>query len=228
MCFTTGMAFLAERWRLKRHLERGEKVMASDPVFAAGQRRSERTTLVVSDRALYVLQDRATRRVPFAEIAGVNSRARIEGIAADQIIISLRDGSTSTYTYGLARAGSHTLDVLGTLVSANEAVEGRGHPVRTEDTTTFSWTEIEAVLSVIAAAEEPGGAECDNAAIVEVTGFDPVTVAEILGQLWAADQIEGLKVLGAAPSEHGVNLQGIRRVLPDRDRLWGSEGRYHR
>jgi len=91
--------------------------------------------------------------------------------------------------------------------------------------TNLPWVQTEAVLSVIAAAEEPDRSECDNATIIEVTGLDAGAVGRILVQLWAADEIEGLRTLGG-PGGGVVSLVGIRRVLPDRERLWGKEGRY--
>ena len=89
--------------------------------------------------------------------------------------------------------------------------------------TTFPWAQTEAVLSVIAATEEPDRAECDNLAIIEATGLHPATVGEILEKLWSQDWIEGVVAGGPSPAQ-GVNLRGIRRVLPGRDRLWGIEG----
>jgi hypothetical protein len=47
-------------------------------------------------------------------------------------------------------------------------------------------------------------------------------VDEILDHLWKADQIEGILTLGG----RHPSLDDIRRVLPDRPRLWGEDGRY--
>jgi len=49
------------------------------------------------------------------------------------------------------------------------------------------------VLSLIAAAEEPGRPECDNATIIEIAGPDLLTLARNREKLWAQDQIEGVR-----------------------------------
>jgi len=85
-------------------------------------------------------------------------------------------------------------------------------------------TEIQAVLKAIEQHEgpDPGGSfNCTNADIIETTGLSKDTVEAVLRDLWQSNQIEGIQTLGGNP-----NLQGIVRVLPGRDRIWGLEGRY--
>ncbi len=81
--------------------------------------------------------------------------------------------------------------------------------------------DVKDLLAVIGLYED-GTEDCNNALLDQETGLDPVTVDEVLEHLWKADQIEGILTLGG----RNPSLDNIRRVLPDRDRLWGDEGRY--
>jgi hypothetical protein len=81
--------------------------------------------------------------------------------------------------------------------------------------------DVKDVLAVIGLYED-GTEDCNNAVLDQETGLDPTTVDEVLEHLWESDQIEGILTLaGRNPS-----LDSLRRVLPDRDRLWGDDGRY--
>jgi hypothetical protein len=83
-----------------------------------------------------------------------------------------------------------------------------------------------AVLAVIDAndthPDNPASRGCSNGDIVEATGLTPDEVASILDGLWRADQVEGILTIGGV-WPHAV---GIVRVRPDRDRVWGGNGRY--
>ena len=81
--------------------------------------------------------------------------------------------------------------------------------------------DIKDVLAVIGLYED-GDEDCNNHLLDHETGLDPATVDEILDYLWKADQIEGILTLGG----RNPSLDDIRRVLPDRERLWGEDGRY--
>jgi hypothetical protein len=83
-------------------------------------------------------------------------------------------------------------------------------------------SDCDAVLAAIWADEGPGadgGYHCSNATILDATGLDGERVQEILRQLWRDGAIEGILVLGGRPY-----LQGIRRVLPGRPRVWKDDG----
>jgi hypothetical protein len=77
------------------------------------------------------------------------------------------------------------------------------------------------VLAVIGLHED-SDEDCNNALLDDETGMDPKTVDEVLDYLWKTDQIEGIMTLGG----RNPSLDDIRRVLPDRERLWGEDGRY--
>lgn len=81
--------------------------------------------------------------------------------------------------------------------------------------------DVNDVLAVIGLHED-GDEDCNNLLLDHETGLDPATVDEILDSLWRADQIEGILTLGG----RHPSLDDIRRVLPDRERLWGEDGRY--
>ena len=83
--------------------------------------------------------------------------------------------------------------------------------------------DVKDVLVVIALYED-GTKNCNNALLDLETGLDPTTVDEVSEYLWESDQIEGILTLGG----RHPSLDSIRRVLPDRDRLWGDDGRYRR
>jgi len=80
---------------------------------------------------------------------------------------------------------------------------------------------VQDVLAVVGLYED-SDQDCNNALIDRESGLDPATVDEVLGYLWEQGRIEAIKTLGARyPS-----LDNIRRVLPDREQLWGDDGRY--
>lgn len=81
--------------------------------------------------------------------------------------------------------------------------------------------DVKEVLAVIGLYED-GTQDCNNALIDRETGLKSTTVDEVLEHLWKSDQIEGILTLGG----RHPSLDTIRRVLPDRDRLWGDDGRY--
>jgi len=81
--------------------------------------------------------------------------------------------------------------------------------------------DVKDILAVIG-LQEDGDEDCNNSLLDHETGLDSATVDEILEYLWKADQIEGIMTLGGRRPP----LDDIRRVLPDRPRLWGDDGRY--
>ena len=81
--------------------------------------------------------------------------------------------------------------------------------------------DVKDVLAVIGLYED-GTQDCNNVVLDRETGLGQVTVDEVLEHLWKSDQIEGILTLGG----RHPSLDSIRRVLPDRDRLWGDDGRY--
>jgi len=81
--------------------------------------------------------------------------------------------------------------------------------------------DIQNVLAVIGLYED-GDEDCNNHLLDHETGLDPATVDEILDHLWKADRIEGILTLGG----RNPSLDDLRRILPDRPRLWGEDGRY--
>jgi len=80
---------------------------------------------------------------------------------------------------------------------------------------------VKDVLAVIRLYED-GDEDTNNALIDHETGLPPTTVDEVLDYLWRADRIEGIMTVGG----RNPSLDSIRRVLPDRERLWGDDGRY--
>jgi hypothetical protein len=93
-------------------------------------------------------------------------------------------------------------------------------------------TEPERVLDAIAAREDPDdhqgpNGNSNNDFIAADTGLDRETVDRIVKMLWRTNQIEGvlLPIAGVQISD-GVYLDGIRRVLSGRPRLWGADGYY--
>ena len=82
--------------------------------------------------------------------------------------------------------------------------------------------DVKDVLAVIGLHED-GDEDCNNALIDHETGLDSSAVDEILEYLWKSDQIEGVMIVGG----RNPSLDDVRRMLPDRERLWGDEGRYH-
>jgi len=80
---------------------------------------------------------------------------------------------------------------------------------------------VKDVLAVIGLYED-SDRDCNNALIDHETGLFPTTVDEVLEYLWRTERIEGIMTLGG----RNPSLDSIRRVLPDRERLWGDDGRY--
>ena len=81
--------------------------------------------------------------------------------------------------------------------------------------------DVKDVLAIIGLYED-GDEDCNNTLIDDETGLSPGTVDEVLEYLWQEDRIEGIMTLGG----RNPSLDSIRRVLPDRERLWGDDGRY--
>ena len=81
--------------------------------------------------------------------------------------------------------------------------------------------DVKDILAVIGLFED-GDEDCNNVLLDHETGLDSTTVDEVLDFLWKSDQIEGIMTLGG----RHPSLDDIRRVLPDRPRLWGEDGRY--
>jgi len=82
------------------------------------------------------------------------------------------------------------------------------------------------VLEAIQRCERPnsgGFFRCDNLSIDIETGLDPAIVDATLWFLWTRDLIEGMQ----SWSNRRPSLTGIRRVLPDRPRLWDELGRFN-
>jgi len=80
---------------------------------------------------------------------------------------------------------------------------------------------VKDVLAVIGLYED-SDRDCNNALLDNETGLDPAAVDEVLEYLWQTERIEGIMILGG----RNPSLDSIRRVLPDRERLWGDDGRY--
>ena len=81
--------------------------------------------------------------------------------------------------------------------------------------------DIQDVLVVIGLHEDEDQ-DCDNQLIDGETGLDPGTVDAVLDELWRTDRIEAIR----GPGDRFPSLVKMRRVLADRDRLWGADGTY--
>jgi hypothetical protein len=77
------------------------------------------------------------------------------------------------------------------------------------------------ILAVIGLHED-SDQDCNNELLDRETGLDPEIVDQALDALWRSDRIEGIFTLGG----RHPSLDDIRRVLPDRPRLWGEDGMY--
>src|SRR5664279_4318630 len=88
----------------------------------------------------------------------------------------------------------------------------------------YDVVDLDAVKDVLAVVGlyEDSDRDCNNALIDHETGLDPATVDQVLEYLWQGERIEGIMTLGG----RNPSLDSIRRVLPDRERLWGDDGRY--
>ena len=70
--------------------------------------------------------------------------------------------------------------------------------------------------------DRPNHVICHGVGVVAMKNFSSSTVDEVLECLWQTDRIEGIMTLGG----RNPSLDSIRRVLPNRVRLWGDDGRY--
>jgi hypothetical protein len=88
----------------------------------------------------------------------------------------------------------------------------------------YDVVDLDAVKDVLAVVGlyEDSDRDCNNALIDHETGLDPATVDQVLEYLWRTERIEGIMTLGG----RNPSLDSIRRVLPDRERLWGDDGCY--
>ena len=88
----------------------------------------------------------------------------------------------------------------------------------------YDMVDLDAVKDVLAVVGlyEDSDRDCNNALIDHETGLDPATVDQVLEYLWRTERIEGIMTLGG----RNPSLDSIRRVLPDREPLWGDDGRY--
>ena len=81
--------------------------------------------------------------------------------------------------------------------------------------------DIQDVLVVIGLHEDQDE-DCDNQLIDRETGLAPATVDAVLDDLWRTERIEAIR----GPGDRTPSLAKIRRVLADRERLWGDDGTY--
>ena len=81
--------------------------------------------------------------------------------------------------------------------------------------------DLQDVLVVIGLHEDTDQ-DCDNQLIDRETGLGPDTVDAVLDELWRTGRIEAM--LG--DGDRRPSLVKIRRVLADRERLWGDDGTY--
>jgi hypothetical protein len=75
---------------------------------------------------------------------------------------------------------------------------------------------------VVIGLHEDSDLDCDNQLIDRETGLDPGTVDAVLDQLWRDGRIEAIR----GPGERSPSVVKVRRVLPDREPLWGDDGTY--
>jgi hypothetical protein len=75
---------------------------------------------------------------------------------------------------------------------------------------------------VIIGLHEDGDEDCNNQLIEEETGLAAATVDAVLDHLWRTDRIEAIQAGG----DRNPSLDKIRRVLAERERLWGDDGRF--
>jgi hypothetical protein len=81
--------------------------------------------------------------------------------------------------------------------------------------------DVKDVLVVIGLHED-GDEDCDNQLIEDETGLDRATVDAVLEHLWRTDRIEAIHAGG----DRHPSFDKIRRVLANRERLWGDDGRF--
>jgi hypothetical protein len=75
---------------------------------------------------------------------------------------------------------------------------------------------------VIIGLHEDSDQDCNNELIDGETGLEPATVDAVLDHLWKTDRIEAIRAGG----DRSPSLEKIRRVLTDRERLWGDDGKF--
>jgi hypothetical protein len=75
---------------------------------------------------------------------------------------------------------------------------------------------------VIIGLHEDSEQDCNNQLIDDETGLDPATVDAVLDHLWRTDRIEAI----VGDGNRNPSLGKIRRVVEDRERLWGDDGRF--
>jgi hypothetical protein len=81
--------------------------------------------------------------------------------------------------------------------------------------------DVQDVLVVIGLHED-SDQDCNNQLIDNETGLDPTTVDAVLTHLWRTERIEAIRGGG----DRNPSLDKIRRVLADRERLWGDDGTF--
>ena len=88
--------------------------------------------------------------------------------------------------------------------------------------TTPSPQDVQIVLAVICEYEDEN-ATCSSDVLDWETGLDPATVDEVIDYLWTADMVE-CRVSSSLSRQPAAS--DVRRVMVDRERLWGPWGRY--
>jgi hypothetical protein len=79
------------------------------------------------------------------------------------------------------------------------------------------------VLDVISSLETTYGSTANNITIDEATDLPADVVDHALEELWRRGEIEGVPTFGCG---RHPTLAGVRRVLPERGRMWGIDGMY--
>jgi hypothetical protein len=82
--------------------------------------------------------------------------------------------------------------------------------------------DVQTVLAVISEYEDEGGT-CSSYVLDWETGLDPSTVDDVLDYLWMADMVE-CRV--SSSQSRLPAASDVRRVMVDRERMWGPWGRY--
>jgi hypothetical protein len=88
--------------------------------------------------------------------------------------------------------------------------------------TTPSPQDVQIVLAVISEYEDEN-ATCSSYVLDWETGLDPATVDEVIDYLWTEDMVE-CRVSSSQSRQPAAS--DVRRVMVDRERLWGPWGRY--
>ena len=82
--------------------------------------------------------------------------------------------------------------------------------------------DVQIVLAVISEYEDEVGT-CSSYVLAWETGLDPSTVDDALDYLWMADMVE-CRV--SSSQSRLPAASDVRRVMVDRERMWGPWGRY--